>query len=105
MIPESLNIDPQFTNQIELHLISDRSRSIVMHNDLQAAIGSHFSKNIESETSIQIGTGIESICFTEEIFVGTGVISSAFAEEFYKRILSNIANPSNVNCAEIEFQR
>lgn len=94
MIPEFLNTDQQSTDQIELHLISDRSRSIVTHDDLQAAIGTHFSRNVETESSTELATGINSIFFNEPSIDNANDIASILSKKIHRKIFPHLPSSS-----------
>lgn len=87
MIPESLYMDSQLTDPIELHLVTDRSKSIVTHDDLQAAIGAHFSKITAMKTSADLGNGVSSCCFTESSGQSAPL---ALSEKFNQQFLMTI---------------
>ena len=90
LMPEQYLSVSNLANQIELHIITDRTRAIADTSHLYAAIGAHFSlqENIQQHVTIAPGVesrGIKFIVLSEE----TSLIESA-VQFFYDRLFEII---------------
>lgn len=95
MVPESLPTSDDLPQEVELHLIADRSRSISDNSTLQAAIGAHFSQNSsEIGKSVELATGVKSVRFKTQNSIGLLGETNLISEQFYRHVLSYLPEPS-----------
>jgi hypothetical protein len=95
MVPELSSTGENSSQEIELHLITDISKSIRSNDDLHAAIASHFMSCTKPGKSTVLGVGVESMWHCEILENGVVPISATVSDRLYQTFLSHLSSTNS----------